>query len=46
MAKHIVMRIRKEYRSDVPIIIRGDVGFFDNKNFEAGHRLYIWRKDI
>ena len=29
MITHMVNRIRKEYRNDVPIIIRIDSGFFD-----------------
>lgn len=33
MIKHIVGRIRKQYNIDVPIIIRMDSGFFDQKIF-------------
>jgi hypothetical protein len=33
MIRHIVGKIRKEYRTDVPIIIRMDSGFFDQKLF-------------
>jgi hypothetical protein len=33
MIRHIVGKIRKEYRADVPIIIRMDSGFFDQKLF-------------
>lgn len=34
MIKHMVKKIRKQYRTDVPIIIRMDSGFFDQKIFE------------
>jgi hypothetical protein len=33
MVRHIVGKIRKEYRADVPIIIRMDSRFFDQKLF-------------
>ena len=38
---HIVSRIRKEYRADIPIILRSDAGFFDQKNFEAFEEMNI-----
>jgi len=38
---HIAERIRKEYRADVPIILRSDAGFFDQKNFEAFEEMHI-----
>ena len=33
MIRHVVAQIRKHYRADVPIIIRFDSGFFDQKLF-------------
>ena len=33
MIRHIVAKIRKHYRADVPIIVRLDSGFFDQKLF-------------
>lgn len=33
MVKHIVTLIRKRYRDDVPILIRQDTGYFDQKLF-------------
>ncbi len=33
MVRRMVMNIRKHYRNDVPIIIRLDSGFFDEKLF-------------
>jgi hypothetical protein len=33
MIRHVVAQIRKHYRPDVPIIIRFDSGFFDQKLF-------------
>lgn len=41
MILHVVKRIRKEYRSDVPIIIRLDSGFFDQKIFEICEQLGV-----
>lgn len=38
---HIIRRIRKEYSKDVPIIIRADAGFFDEKNFRAFEDLNV-----
>lgn len=33
MIRHVVAQIRKHYRADVPIIVRFDSGFFDQKLF-------------
>lgn len=41
MIRHIVSRIRKKYRPDVPIIIRMDSGFFDQKIFKLCEKLGI-----
>ena len=41
MVRHIVSKIRKNYRSDVPIIIKIDKGFFDQKLYEGFEGLYI-----
>jgi len=41
MITHMVNRIRKEYRNDVPIIIRIDSGFFDQKIFEVCEKLGV-----
>jgi hypothetical protein len=41
MIVHMVQRIRKEYRTDVPIILRIDSGFFDQKIFEVCEELGI-----
>jgi hypothetical protein len=41
MVRHIVRHIRKVYRTDVPIIIKLDSGFFDQKLFEAFEELRI-----
>ena len=41
MLVHIVKRIRREYRDDVPIIVRMDAAFFDEKLFESCERLNI-----
>lgn len=41
MIVHVVKRIRKEYRSDVPIIIRIDSGFFDQKIFKMCEELGV-----
>jgi hypothetical protein len=41
MIGHIVAKIRKKYRSDVPIIIRMDSGFFDQKIFRLCERLAV-----
>jgi hypothetical protein len=41
MIRHAVSRIRKRYRADVPIVVRMDSGFFDQKLFEAFERLGV-----
>jgi len=41
MIRHMVAKIRKQYRSDVPIIIRMDSGFFDQKIFKLCEALKI-----
>jgi len=41
MVRHIVRKIRKKYRADVPIIIKLDSGFFDQKLFEVFEELEI-----
>jgi len=41
MVEHVVRQIRKHYREDVPIVIRSDGGFFDQKLFDAFERLEI-----
>jgi len=41
MVEHIVGEIRRSYREDVPIVIRLDSGFFDQKLFEECERLGI-----
>jgi hypothetical protein len=41
MIMHMVDKIRREYRWDVPVIIRMDSGFFDQKIFELCERLQI-----
>jgi len=41
MVRHIVRKIRKKYRVDVPIIIKQDSGFFDQKLFEVYEELDI-----
>jgi hypothetical protein len=41
MILHMVAKNRKKYRSDVPIIIRMDSGFFDQKIFDLCERLDI-----
>jgi len=41
MIKHMVLKIRFEYRGDVPIIIRMDSGFFDQKIFALCELLHI-----
>jgi hypothetical protein len=41
MILHMVAKIRKKYRSDVPIIIRMDSGFFDQKIFGLCEKLNI-----
>ena len=41
MIRHIVIKIRKQYRQGVPIIIRMDSGFFDQKIFELCEKLKV-----
>ncbi len=41
MVEHIVAKIRKHHRADVPIIVRMDAGFFDQKLFELFEKLHI-----
>jgi hypothetical protein len=41
MIRHMVNKIRKSYRMDVPIIIRLDSGFFDQKIFEVCEELHV-----
>ncbi|MCP4628050.1 MAG: IS1380 family transposase [bacterium] len=41
MIRHMVAKIRKQYRPDVPIIIRMDSGFFDQKIFKVCEKLKI-----
>ena len=41
MIRHMVIKIRKQYRPDVPIIIRMDSGFFDQKIFNLCEELKI-----
>lgn len=41
MVKHIVAKIRKRYSKAVPILLRQDSGFFDQKNFEEYEKLRI-----
>lgn len=41
MVRHIVREIRKKYRADVPIVIKLDSGFFDQKLFEVFEELGI-----
>jgi hypothetical protein len=41
MVKHILKKIRKGCREDVPILIRTDAGFFYQKNFKALEALRV-----
>ena len=41
MIRHMVVKIRRDYRWDVPIIIRMDSGFFDQKIFELCEKMQI-----
>jgi len=41
MLVHIVEKIRKGYRADVPIIVRMDAGFYDHELFETFEWLQI-----
>lgn len=41
MVRHVVGQIRKHYRADVPIVLRLDSGFFDQKLMEVFEELGI-----
>ena len=41
MIRHMVMKIKREYRWDVPIVIRMDSGFFDQKIFNLCEALHV-----
>lgn len=41
MLKHVVAKIRAEYRQDVPIIVRMDAGFYDDGLFKSCEELKI-----
>jgi hypothetical protein len=41
MIQHMVIKIKCEYRGDVPIIIRMDSGFFDQKIFTLCETLHV-----
>jgi len=41
MVRHVVEKIRKHYRADVPIVIRLDSGFFDQKLFDVFEQIKI-----
>lgn len=41
MIEHVVRRIRRDFQSDVPIVIRFDAGFFDQKVFRFLEKLEI-----
>jgi len=41
MIRHMVGKIRKQYRQDVPVIIRMDSGFFDQKIFNLCEKLKV-----
>jgi len=41
MARHIVRLIRRRYRHDLPIIIRQDAGYFDQKLFDLYEELGV-----
>jgi len=38
---HIIKRIRKEYRKDVPILVIADARFYDEDNFKALEKLNV-----
>ncbi len=42
MLERIVHRIRTSYREDVPIIVRADSAFFDQKIFGRLEELHVW----
>jgi hypothetical protein len=41
MLRHVIREIRKHYREDVPILIRFDAGFFDQKLFRVLEELKV-----
>jgi hypothetical protein len=41
MVEHVVRQIRKHYRADVPVVVRCDSGFYDQKVFDAFEDLGI-----
>ena len=41
MVEHVVRQIRKHYRADIPVVIRCDSGFFDQKVFNCFEALGI-----
>jgi len=41
MIEYVVQRIRKDYRTDVPILFRFDAGFFDQKVFCFLEKLHV-----
>ena len=41
MIRHMVIKIKRDYRWDVPIVIRMDSGFFDQKIFHVCEALHI-----
>jgi hypothetical protein len=41
MIRHMVIKIKRDYRWDVPIIIRMDSGFFDQKIFNLCEALHL-----
>jgi hypothetical protein len=41
MIRHMVIKIKRDYRWDVPIIIRMDSGFFDQKIFNLCEALHV-----
>jgi hypothetical protein len=41
MIRHMVIKIKRDYRWDVPIIIRMDSGFFDQKIFALCEALQV-----
>jgi hypothetical protein len=41
MIRHMVIKIKRDYRWDVPIVIRMDSGFFDQKIFNLCEALHV-----
>jgi hypothetical protein len=41
MIRHMVIKIKRDYRWDVPIVIRMDSGFFDQKIFHLCEALQV-----